>query len=93
LNTKGCTLVVDLSVESEKRNVKNAENSKNAIKKIGIIQDDELIENYVKNVFVKNQSKKERFVSQRVGFVRNIEKKTKVYNLTINKIPAFDTLV
>jgi site-specific DNA-methyltransferase (adenine-specific) len=93
LNIKGCTLVVDLSITNGKNLVRFVENIKSAIKKIGITLAVGLTGKYVKNVLLKNQSKQEKFLLQKVGSVKIINQKTKVYNLTMDNIPAFNTLV
>ena len=93
LNTSGYTLVADLLMENGKNHVKIAGSIKNAIKKIGIFLVDGLAVNCVKNALLKNQSKSERFLLRRVGSVKTIQKRTKVYNLTIDNVPAFDTLI
>lgn len=91
LNINGITPVVELSMVNGKSPAKNAENIKNVIKKIGIIQEGGLTESYVKNVLSKNLLKRERFSLRKVGNVKIINQKTKVYNLTMSDIPAFDT--
>ncbi len=92
LNTNGITLVADLTkTENGKSRAKNVENLKLSIKKIGIFQEVGLMVNYVKNAISKNQSKQENYLLQKVGSVKIIRKKTKVYNLTMSNIPAFET--
>ena len=93
LNINGCTKVVSLKKMNGINLVRIAKNIRNVIKSIGIIHVGGLTEHYVKNVFVKNHSKQEKFLLQKVGSVRTINQKIKVYNLTIDNIPAFDTFV
>jgi len=93
LNTSGCTQVVDLSMENGKSLVRFVENIKNVIKKIGIIPGGGLTEEYVSRVILRNHWKQERYLLQKVGSVKIINGKTKVYNLTISNIPIFDTLI
>lgn len=93
LNTNGCTLVVDLSMENGKNHVKFVDNLKKLIWKTGIIQEAGLTEKFAKNVTLKNQLKQEKFLLQKIGSVKIINKKTKVYNLTMDDIPSFDTAV
>jgi len=91
LNTNGCTQVVDLTMENGKSHVMYVENINFAQTNTGIFQEDVLQEKSVKNVISKNHSQQERFLLQKVGSVKIIKKQTKVYNLTIDGIPAFDT--
>ena len=48
---------------------------------------------YAKNASVKNPLKLEKFLLQKVGSVKITQKTTKVYNLTMDSIPVFDTFV
>jgi hypothetical protein len=93
LSIKGITQVVDLSKAYGLNHVKFVTNLKNVIKRIGIIPEDGLTGKYVKNVSLKSHLIKERFLCQKVGNVKIIKQKTKVYNLTINGIPAFETKI
>lgn len=93
LNISGCTLVANLSKGYGLNLVKIAESLKKLIKKIGIIHEDVSTVNYAKNVTLKNQAKLEKFSLAKVGSVKIINQKTKVYNLTLNNIPAFDTKI
>jgi len=93
LNTSGCTLVAELSMESGKNHALYAENTSQQLKNIGICRGDGLTESSVKNASSKKASQQEKFLLQKVGSVKNINQKTKVYNLTIDGIPAFDTVI
>jgi site-specific DNA-methyltransferase (adenine-specific) len=93
LNISGITLVADLSMVNGKSRAKFAENIKNAIMKIGIILGAGSTEKYAKNVLLENQSKQEIFLLKKVGSVKIINQKTKVYNLTIDDIPIIDTQI
>lgn len=93
LNTSGCTLVADLSMGYGKSLAAYAENIKRAIKRIGISQEAGSTGNCAKNASSKNLLQQERFLLQKVGSVRILNQKTKVYNLTIDGIPAFDTVI
>jgi len=93
LNIKGSTLVADLLMENGKNRARYVENIKMQIKKIGIILVVGLTEKYVRNAISKNPLKRERLLLQKVGSVKIINQKTKVYNLTMDNIPAFDTAI
>lgn len=93
LNTSGFTQVVDLSTENGLNLALFVQNIKNVIKKIGIFREDGLMGDYAKNASVKNPLKLEKFLLQKVGSVKITQKKTKVYNLTMDSIPVFDTFV
>lgn len=93
LSISGCTLVADLSMENGKNLARFVINIKKQIAIIGTTLADGLTGKYASNVLLKNHCKQERFLLKRVGSVRTIQEKTKVYNLTIDQIPAFDTLV
>lgn len=93
LNTNGITPIAYLKTVYGIKNVNVAENIRRQTKNIGIIHVVGLMVNYVKNVLLKNQLKQEMFLFQKVGSVKTINQKTKVYNLTIDNIPAFDTLI
>lgn len=93
LNTSGCTLVADLSMENRKSHVRLADNIKKLMQKIGIYQGGGLMEKSVSHVLSKSPYKSERFLLKKVGSVKIILEKTKVYNLSIEGIPAFDTLI
>ena len=93
LNTNGITPIAYLKTGYGIKNVSVAENIRRQLKNIGIIHVAGLMVNYVKNVLLKNQLKQEMFLFQKVGSVKTINQKTKVYNLTIDNIPAFDTLI
>lgn len=93
LSTSGCTLVADLSMGYGKSLVACAENIKLAIKRIGISPEAGSTGSCVKNASSKNLLQQERFLLQKVGSVRILNQKTKVYNLTIDGIPAFDTSI
>ncbi len=93
LNTSGCTLVADLSMENGRNHVQYAENLNQPPINIGIFQEDSLTGNSAKNALYKKALKQERFLSQKVGSVKIIHQKTEVFNLTISGIPAFDTAI
>jgi site-specific DNA-methyltransferase (adenine-specific) len=93
LNTSGITQIAYLKMGFGLKNVNAAENTKKLTSRIGIIHVVGLMVNYVKNVILKNQSQLGMYSFQKVGSVKIIQQKTKVYNLTIDKIPVFDTLI
>jgi hypothetical protein len=93
LNTSGCTLVADLSTENGKSLARFVKNTRKQIKIIGITLADGLMGKSVSGALLKNPYKSENFLLRKVGSVKIIHERTKVYNLTIDKIPAFDTLV
>jgi len=91
LNISGCTLVADLSMENGKSRVQSVASSSQQQKNIGTFQEAGLTGSYAKNASVKKALKQEKFLLQKVGSVKIIHQKTRVYNLTIDGIPAFDT--
>ena len=93
LNTNGYTKVADLSTANGINRVQSVESIKNVTVKTGICQEDILTGDCAESVSVKNPSESVQFVSLRVGSVKNIEKPTEVYNLTIDGTPAFDTVI
>lgn len=93
LNINGYTLVADLSMENGKSLAKFAGNLKRRIRKIGIFLVDGLMGKSANPALSKNHYRSERFLLRKVGNVKTIQEKTNVYNLTIDEIPAFDTLV
>jgi DNA modification methylase len=94
LNTSGYTPVANLSRENNIKNVVNVKNGKKSHRYIGILQnkDGYQAEN-AKCALSKESENVAEFVLRRVGNVRIIRRKTKVYNLTIDGVPAFDTLI
>jgi len=92
LNTNGCTKVADLSMVFGISLVRYAENLSHAQMSFGISLEDGLAEERVKNALSKNLSKTVRCGLQTVGSVRIIQERKKVYNLTIDGVPAFETL-
>ena len=93
LNISGFTKVADLVKENGLSLAKVVENLKNAIKKTGIYQEDGLTEKSVKSALLQNRLKQEKFLLRMVGSVKIIQEKTRVYNLSIEGVPAFDTLI
>ena len=93
LNTNGYTVVAKLSEENGINNVVYVENSNHAQRISGISTELGLQANCVKNVTLKNQLKFVKFSLQKVGSVKTIQGKRKVYNLTIHGLPVFDTLI
>lgn len=93
LNTDGFTQVADLSMENGKNRARYVENIKKLTKRIGIFRGDGSMGEYAKSASLRNRCMKEQFVSQKVGSVKNIETNIKVYNLTMNNVPAFDTSI
>lgn len=93
LSISGCTLVADLSMENGKNHAQYAENSNQLQKNIGISQGGGLTESSVKYASAKKALKQEKFLLQKVGSVKIIHQKMRVYNLTIDGVPAFDTKI
>ena len=91
LNTNGFTKVADISTAFGISRVKYAENSKRPRQKIGTIGADGLTEKSARNALSKKSLRTVVCECQRVGSVRAIREKTKVYNLTLDGIPAFET--
>lgn len=94
LNTSGYTLVADLKTESGISNAVNAKRQNQSQKNSGTSKKtDGYKAESVKDVLSKESANVERFVLRTVGSVRTIQKRTKVFNLTIDGIPAFDTMI
>jgi DNA modification methylase len=93
LTIKGCTQIAELKMENGKKNVRYVKLINQLLKSIGTTQEDGSEVKSVKGALSKKGWKKERFVLQKVGNVRTIREKIKVYNLSIKGIPAFDTLI
>lgn len=93
LTTRGITQIASLKTGYGLKNANVVKNTKKPTVNIGIIHVVGLMVSYVKNVLLGNQSKQEMFLYQKVGSVKIINQKTKVYNLTLNEIPAFDTMI
>lgn len=94
LNTNGYTRVANLCLENGISHAKGAENTRKLMYLIGIFQKRVmLLKDYVKHVIFKSRLQFVRFSLQKVGNVKTIHEKTKVYNMTIDKCPAFDTVI
>lgn len=93
LSTSGYTKVANLSWENGTSHVQYVENINHVLPNTGIIQEEPSMEGFASNVMSKNPWKQENFLLRKVGSVKTIIKKTKVYNLTVEGCPAFDTVV
>lgn len=95
LNTNGFTKVADLKMVFGLKNVIVAENIKKFLMKIGIStkKQDGLLLDGVSRVTLKRLSRNVECELQTVGSVKTINEKQKVFNLTIDGIPAFETKV
>jgi len=94
LHTSGITLVQENSrVEFGKSNVKIVENGNQSIKNTGITAEDISQEKHAKDVGVNEASKLAKFLLRKVGSVKTTKEKTQVFNITIDGVPAFDTLI
>lgn len=93
LNTNGCTKVADLRTVFGINLARRVARANHVQRNIGISAGVGLTGDFVKNVFVKNRSRNVVCVSKRVGDVRKFSETTTVYNLTIDGVPAFETLL
>lgn len=93
LNTSGFTKVARLFVENGISRVEYAENTNPAQKNTGISAGGQSMGGFARNATLQNPLQQERFSLQKVGSVKITEERTKVYNLTISGVPAFDTEV
>jgi len=93
LNTNGCTKVADLSTAFGISLAKCAANTRLRQKKTGTSRVDGLPVEYAENATSKKFAKNAVCVSQTVGSVKIIHQKTKVYNLSVDGIPAFETVI
>ena len=91
LNTSGYTVVAKLLTENGINRVQYAESTNLVQKNIGILMENGLLGGNARSVASSTLLKSAKFSLQRVGSVNNIHEKTKVYNLTIEGVPAFDT--
>lgn len=93
LNTNGFTAVASLKKAFGISHAKFVESSNRAQKNIGIFLADGSQEGYAKNAISRRSVKREKFESRTVGSVRIIEKRTKVFNLTMSDAPIFETKI
>jgi DNA modification methylase len=94
LTTRGYTLVaLKEMMEHGSSHAKGVENTNQSQKNTGITQEDGQQENSAENASLSTASKYVRLYRRAVGSVRTIPGKTKVFNLTIEGIPAFDTVI
>ena len=93
LNTSGCTKVADLRTVFGTSRANAAESLRRSQKKTGILTKIQggLLRRIADIVTSKRFAKNAVCVSQTVGSVKIINRKTKVYNLTIDGVPAFET--
>ncbi len=93
LNTSGYTKVANLFVENGTSRVVYAENTNLAQSNTGISAEEQSVDEFARNAILPKLLQQERFSLQKVGSVRITEERTRVYNLTISGVPAFDTEV
>ncbi len=91
LSTSGCTKVADLSTVFGISHVKYVENLNHVTKDIGISAGDGLTAESAKNATSQKYAKSVKCELRRVKSVKTIHERTKVYNLTIDGVPAFET--
>jgi len=94
LNTNGYTQIADLETEWKKSGASSVKNGGQSTASIGTITEEESgLQASASHASSSETSKEERFVFRKVGSVRTTQEKTKVYNLTIQGIPVFDTKI
>lgn len=95
LNTSGYTKVASLKMENGISHVNVAASIKKCVRKIGTLIKRLIISPHhtVSHVISKKESKIVDVEWQTVGNIKTIQRKQKVYNLTIDGIPAFETKV
>lgn len=93
LNISGYTKVAYLSKMCGVSLVQYVANTNREHRNIGIIRAVILAAQSVKNAIFKNRLQCEKYLLRKVGSVRIIHEKTRVYNLTIEGTPAFDTAI
>ena len=94
LNINGYTKVANLTMRASGKNrVQYAENINHVQMNSGTFQEGGLTGNYAKNVSPKNLYRYGIYLLRKVGSVKTISQKTKVYNLTMSDIPAFETKI
>lgn len=93
LNTNGYTRVASLLKENGTNHVRYAENINHVHRNIGTLVERQSMDGYVKNAILTSLLRTEKFSLKKVGSVKIIHENQKVYNLTIQGIPAFDTVV
>lgn len=93
LNTNGYTKVAELSTENGISRVLAADNSTPAQKNIGISIEEQSTEDYARNAISEKSEFIKEYALQKIESVSESRKPTRVYNLSIEGIPAFDTLI
>ena len=93
LSTSGYTKVASISWTNGTSHVLYVENISDVTKSIGISHEDGLTVQSARNATSKKYAQSVKFELRTVGSVRAISQKTTVYNLTIEGVPAFDTVV
>ena len=95
LNTSGFTLVVSkMDLEDGSNLVGRAENSSQLTQNFGTSTPTVGSRQVnAKNVSSSEASQFVKLLRRKVGSVRTIQRKEKVYNLTISGVPAFDTVI
>lgn len=93
LNTNGCTAVAFRETANGINPVRYAESINHVHQSIGISPVDGSAAGYAGHAIASGLSSNAVCVSQTVGSVRVIQRTTRVYNLTIDGVPAFETLV
>lgn len=94
LSTSGYTVVANLLMENGINHVVYVESTSRVQESIGISKrQDGLLKECASLAISDTLSKYVKCSLQKVGSVKTIQEKTKVYNLTIAGVPAFDTLV
>lgn len=93
LNTNGYTRVADLKTENGSNLVQYVENISHVHPITGISPEELSTEESARSATLPNPLLYAKFSLRKVGSVKTIHETTKVYNLTIEGIPAFDTVI
>jgi hypothetical protein len=93
LSTNGCTRVAELSTGFGRNLAVFVGRIRSVTKRIGIFPVGGLTERSVDRATPSAHWKHEKFYLRKVGNVRTIHEKTKVYNLTVIGTPVFESLI
>jgi DNA modification methylase len=92
LNTNGYTVVAELKTGSGSNNVPHVKNGLQSIRIIGISKTDGLLL-LAENAEYKPLAEVKEYGVRSVNKIKQIKKATKVYNLTMSGIPAYETKI
>ena len=93
LDISGITPIAEITTANGKNFARYVVNTNQSIENIGITQEDGSQGKSAENASSQKAWRCEKFLLRKVGSVKIIREKTKVYNLSIQGIPAFDTLI